>query len=160
MRNIREGDYMMKYRISIMTLIFWCILMKHPAEALCINVMQAHIRSGPGRQYPLVWDVYKYMPFEKVGRSLKGNWYAVKDVDGDVSWLHAGLVSDAFRCAVVKKKRANVRTGPSTRYRKASWSPAGQYESFRVQRIRGSWVKVKDAWNNSGWIHKGLLWVR
>jgi len=34
-----------------------------------------------------------------------------------------------------------------------------QYDSFRVLKTKGAWVKVKDDVNNSGWIHKDYLWI-
>jgi SH3-like domain-containing protein len=145
--------------------IFWCIafpltLMSVSAEAFCVKVPQANIRSGPGTKHELIWEVYKYMPFEKVGESSSGQWFAVKDVDGDVNWINKNLITDSFRCAVVKKSQVNVRVGPGTRYRKTGSSPAHQYSSFRVVKRRGPWIKVKDEWGKVGWINKSFLWVR
>jgi SH3-like domain-containing protein len=142
--------------MGIALLLLWPVC----AEPLCVNVSQANVRSGPGTQYELVWQVYKYMPFEKAGTSVSGQWYAVKDVDGDVNWLHKGLVTSSFRCAVVKESSVNVRKGPGTRFSKASWGPAKQYDSFRVIKKSGSWVKVKDEWGEVGWLHKKFLWMK
>jgi SH3-like domain-containing protein len=100
------------------------------------------------------------MPFEKVGASSSGKWYAVKDVDGDVNWISKGLTTNSFRCAVVKESQVNIRVGPGTRYRKTGSSPAQQYASFKVLKRRGSWVKVKDEWGKVGWISKRFLWIR
>ena len=59
------------------------------------------------------------MPFSKVGVSLSGEWYAVKDVDGDVNWMHKDLLTGKYKCAVVKTEEVNIRTGPGTRYSKS-----------------------------------------
>jgi SH3-like domain-containing protein len=139
-------------------LLFLCL--SWSADALCVKVSVANIRSGPGTQYGVVWRVYRYMPFEKVGESLPRGWYAVKDVDGEVNWLSRHLVAGDIRCAVVKKARTNVRKGPGMRYLKTLWSPAEQYSSFKVLRRWGSWVKVKSEWGEVGWIHKNNLWIR
>jgi SH3-like domain-containing protein len=141
-------------------LILFFLYLNCSAEALCVNVSTANIRSGPGTQYEVVWEVYRYMPFEKVGESLPRGWYAVKDVDGDVNWLSRNLVRQDVRCAVVKRVRTNVRKGPGTHYRKTFWGPAAQYSSFKVLRMKGAWVKVRSEWGEIGWIYKKNLWVR
>jgi SH3-like domain-containing protein len=131
-----------------------------PAEALCVKAATANIRSGPGIQYEAVWKVSKYMPFEKVGISVSKDWYAVRDVDDDVNWIHKDLVTDAFLCAVVKVSEVNVRKGPGTQYGKAYANPAGQYSSFRVVKNDQSWVEVKDESGKAGWIHSKFLWIQ
>ncbi len=136
-----------------------CLVFSTRSEALCTKVAKANIRSGPGTGHELIWEVYRDMPFEKVGESESGEWFAVRDVDGDVSWIHRNLVSSSYRCAVVKKATVNVRSGPGTRYRKTPWSPARQYDSFRVLKRQGSWIKVKDGWGGIGWIHRKFLWI-
>ena len=135
-------------------------LLPGPAGGLCVKVPTANVRSGPGKGYDLVWQVYQYMPFERVGTSSSGGWYAVRDVDGDVNWIHKALLTNSFECGVVKGSEVNVRRGPGARYGKASWGPAREYDSFRVLRRSGQWVKVKDELGGIGWIHKKFLWMK
>jgi SH3-like domain-containing protein len=129
------------------------------SHALCVKGSLVNVRSGPGTGYKSVWQVFRYMPLKKVGVSLSGDWYAVRDVDGDVSWIHKTLVTGAYRCAIVKSEIVNVRTGPGTHYPKKYSEPMKQYDSFRVLKTKGAWVRVKDDMNNSGWIHKRYLWI-
>lgn len=128
------------------------------ADALCIMVSEANLRQGPGTQYGKSWEVYKYMPFKKIGQ--RGNWYQVRDVDGDTHWVYRRLATHAMRCAVVKADEANVRKGPGTRYAKANFSPVEKYYSFKVVGSKGGWVKVQDEMLNSGWVAKKLLWIQ
>lgn len=130
------------------------------SNALCVKAQKANLRDGPGTNYEIVWEVYKYMPFLKVGVSLLGNWYAVRDVDGDVNWIHKGLVTNRYHCAVVKTEEVNVRTGPGTKYSKSYSSPAKKYYSFKVLKRKGIWVKVRDEWGDTGWIHRNYLWIQ
>ena len=141
--------------------MFFLIMILVPVNSygLCVKVPTANIRSGPGKNYEKVWQVYLYMPLKKVGVSLSGDWYAVRDVDGDVNWIYKSLVTNEYTCAVVKSDKANVRTGPGTTYKKKFSEPATQYESFRIIKRQGAWVEVKDELNNVGWIHKSLLWI-
>lgn len=130
------------------------------SSALCLKMSEANIRSGPGKNYEIIWQVYRFMPFEKVGISLSGNWYAIRDLDGDVGWVYKNLVTNKYRCAIVKSRVVNIRKGPGTNYAKAFSEPAQRYDTFRIIQRQGAWMKVKDEWNNVGWIHRDYLWVR
>jgi SH3-like domain-containing protein len=100
------------------------------------------------------------MPFLKVGVSLSGEWYAVRDVDGDVNWMHKRLLTNKYKCAVVKTDDVNIRTNPGTNYPKSSLSPAKKYYSFKVLKRKGMWVRVEDNWGGIGWIKRNYLWIQ
>lgn len=149
----------MKKRIFIPLALFIFALVITPySYALCVNVPEANLRSGPGTKYEKTWEVFKYMPLRKL--SKKGNWYKVKDVDGDIHWIYQKLVTDKIRCAAVKVDKANVRNGAGTNYSKKAMSPALKYDSFKVVKIAASWVKVVDEFGDVGWIFRKLLWVQ
>lgn len=150
----------MKKISVIIFIILFTVIIINPANALGIKVSKANLRTGPGKSYEIAWEVYKYMPLLKVGVSSSGNWYAVKDIDGDVNWIHKKLVTDKYQCAAVKAKEVNVRTGPGTNHSKSFLSPAKQYYSFKVLQKKGKWVKVKDEWGKTGWIHSSYLWIQ
>lgn len=128
------------------------------ASALCVTASKANLRGGPGSRYATSWTVGKYMPLKQLSR--KGNWYQVKDVDGDRHWIHRSLVSASMRCAVVKSKTAHMRSGPSTRNAKQPWSPVSRYYTGKVMQSKGRWVKVQDYEQDTGWIAKSLLWIQ
>jgi len=132
----------------------------HDASALCIKTAEANIRSGPGTEYEILWQAYRFMPVQHIGTSPSGSWYAVRDVDGDVGWIYKALVTGRYRCAVVKSQIVNVRKGPGTKYGKVFSEPAKRYDTFRIIKQKGVWVKVRDEWNSVGWIHKNYLWIR
>lgn len=144
---------------SVLCLTF-AIFAANPAHAVCVNASKANVRSGPGTWYEKLWEVYKYAPLQKVGVSLSGDWYAVRDVDGDVGWIDKKLVTDKYRCTVVKSDKVNVRKGPGTSKPLSSLSPAVHYDSFMVMEKRGSWIKVKDERGNTGWIDTEYLWIQ
>lgn len=150
---------MKKTSAILCTIFFIMIIIPNFSDALCVKIPKANLRSGPGTNYEIVWEVYKYMPFKKVGVSLSGDWYAVRDVDGDVNWKYKNLLTDKYRCAVVKTEKVNVRKGPGNNYPKSSLSPTVQYDSFKIMQKKGVWVKVKNEWHNVGWIHKNFLWI-
>jgi len=150
---------MKKIFVALGMILSVLFILKH-SNALCVSAQKANLRDGPGTNYEIAWEVYKYMPFSKVGISLSGEWYAVKDVDGDVNWIHKRLLTSRYRCAVVKTGEVNVRTGPGMNYSKSFFSPAKKYYSFRVLKRKGMWVRVKNEQGNIGWIHRNYLWIQ
>lgn len=144
--------------------IFFCGLMltllltlSSYAGALCVKASMANLRKGPGTKYKKTWHVFKYMPFKKLTK--KGKWYKVQDVDGDVHWIYSKLVTSKIDCAVVKVDKANVRSGPGKKFEKNALSPAIKYDSFKVIKRKGLWVKVIDEFGDTGWIFRKLLWI-
>jgi len=100
------------------------------------------------------------MPFKKVGVSLDGDWYAVEDVDGDVSWVKKRLTTSSYRCTVVNVDQVNMRRGPGLNYSKNPLGPIERYSRFRVLNIKGRWLKVTDGSNLTGWIHMDYVWIQ
>ena len=144
--------------ILILTSIFLLFfILQTSAYALCVKVPQANLRSGPGTKYEKTWEVFKYMPFKRL--SKKVNWYKVQDVDGDKNWIYKKLVTDRFDCAVVKVDKANIRSGPGTHFKKKHYSPSLKYDSYKVVKRNGKWVKVRDEFGDEGWIFRKLLWI-
>ncbi len=128
------------------------------AEALCISNKKANLRQGPGTHYEKLWQVFKYMPFKEMKK--KGNWYRVKDLDGDIYWVHRKLITKKYQCAVIKNNKTNLRKGPGTKYDLLSWSPVDKYFSMRVLQIKGKWVRVEDGVGDQGWVFRSLIWIQ
>ena len=127
-------------------------------HALCVSKGRANLRDGPGTKYRKLWEVYKYMPFRKLGS--KGLWYKVKDVDGDTYWIHKKLTSVAYKCAAVKKDKANFRKGPGLKYKKVIWSGQPKYFSMKVLKKKGRWVYIEDEQGDRAWVHSKLIWIQ
>lgn len=128
------------------------------AEALCISNKMANLRQGPGTHYEKLWQVFKYMPFKKMKK--KGSWYRVKDLDGDIYWVHKKLVTQRYKCAVIKQNKTNLRKGPGTKYDLISWSPVDKYFSVKVLQIKGKWVRIEDGVGDKGWVSRSLIWIQ
>ena len=147
----------MKNFLVVNVVFFLLFAFNHYADALCVTVPEANLRSGPGTNYEKTWEVFKYMPFKKL--SQKGNWYKVQDVDGDMHWIYRKLVTGKFECAVVKVDKANVRSGPGTKFDKKYFSPSLKYDSYKVLTRKGKWVKVLDEFGETAWIFRKLVWI-
>ena len=152
----------MKTRFTIFstTIIVGVLILVSSAAALCVNVSKANLRSGPGKNHEVTWQVYMYMPFEKVEESTDKKWYAVKDCDGDTYWIHRNLVTNRYRCAVVRVDKARLRTGPGAHFPTVKESPARKYHTYRVISSKNGWLRLRDEWSDTGWIRKDLLWIK
>ena len=151
----------MKKWLTVVAMILSLVLTASQAGALCVGVSKANLRNGPGTSYEVAWQVFRYMPLKKVGVSDSGQWYAVEDADGDVTWIRKDLVTDKYKCAVVSAaEEVNVRTGPGTKFPKGRMGPAKQYYSFKLLKKQGPWLKVRDEWGGIGWIHRSYMWTR
>lgn len=133
-------------------------LFNSPAQALCIKAKKANLRAGPSTRKQITWEVFKYMPLRKLKR--KGSWYQVKDFEGDNHWVYKTLITSQYQCAVVKTDKANLRTGPGTKYRQPLDLPSvDKYTVFKLVRIKGSWAQVKDSFGDTYWIFRKLVWI-
>lgn len=112
-----------------------------------------NMRSGPGTQHEVQWQLHRGFPLKVVQR--KGTWLKVQDFEGDSGWVSRRLTSSTPH-HIVKVTRANVRSGPGTRYKLLGSAEYG--EVLRTLKREGNWVQVRRANNQRGWISKRLLW--
>lgn len=129
------------------------------SNGLCVKSQRANLRTGPDTKFPKSWEVFEFMPLEKIGQ--KGGWIQVRDVDGERHWVRSDLVTEQFLCAVVRIERGNLRKGPGLKYPLAEASPVLRYSTFRVlSRSKNGWLKVVDAYGSSYWVSEKVVWIR
>jgi len=112
-----------------------------------------NMRSGPGPNTQILWELKKGYPLEVVKRQNK--WLQVRDFEGDSGWVFSSLTSSSPH-HIVKRPTANVRSGPGTQHRIVGKAVYG--EVVRTRENRGRWVRVERAGAPNGWIAKSLLW--
>ena len=86
--------FFLKISILIFLFTFGTLWPTTKAEALCIKEKRANLRKGPGLHYEKLWEVFRYMPFRQL--SKKGEWVRIKDLDGDVYWVHKRLTTTSL----------------------------------------------------------------
>jgi SH3-like domain-containing protein len=123
------------------------------AQQLCVQASRANLRSGPGTDSRITWEVNRYMPLIQV--AVEGDWIKVKDVDGDLHWIYAPLVTDKIDCVTISAPKANIRKKPSTRSEK--WFTVEKYTSFKRIGSEDKWVKVEYE-GETMWIYNSLVW--
>ena len=97
--------------ITLFFLLLWGSVAS--AERLAVAVSIANIRSGPGRNYDILWAVEKYHPLNVIQKS--GQWYHFRDFEEDEGWIHKTLLGQ-FASVITKKDNCNIRSGPDTRF--------------------------------------------
>lgn len=134
-----------------------CLVLFHtPAfarEMVSIKGNIVNMRSGPSTDAQILWELERGYPLEVLQR--KGNWLQVRDFENDKGWVARSLTART-RYHIVKAKVANIRSGPSTRYRVVGKSE--RYDLMRTRGAKAGWIKVQSASGVTGWVSKNLLW--
>ncbi|ADH86989.1 SH3 domain-containing protein [Desulfurivibrio alkaliphilus] len=122
-------------------------------EMVSVDRPKINMRSGPGTNHSILWELGKGYPLMVIGR--QGNWMKVRDFEGDEGWVYQPLVGRTPHL-VVKVPVANIRSGPGTRYRLVGQA---RYGVVLQTMERGSgWVKVRHENGLTGWMSRDLLW--
>jgi SH3-like domain-containing protein len=132
------------------------LLMASMADAITLVSIKGdsvNMRSGPGENYSVLWELGKGFPLKVLGK--KGNWTKIEDFEGDVGWVYGKLLGRKAHM-IVKKKRINVRSGPGSSYRLVGKANYGVV--FKTIKNDKGWVKVKHENGLTGWIKRSLLW--
>jgi len=143
----------MKRIILYAVLIFLLGAGTASARRLSVASPKANVRSGPGLNHEILWSVGKYYPVDIVKKS--GNWYKIRDFEGDIGWMHRSLLKK-IPAVIVKGALVNVRSGPGMKYRVLFQAEKGV--SFKLLKKKKNWLKVRHADGDIGWIHKSLVW--
>jgi len=123
------------------------------ADRLSVTASTANIRSGPGTQHDILWQVEKYHPLSVI--KTTGSWYYFRDYEGDTGWIHKSLVGTT-PTVITASARSNVRSGPGKTHKVLSSIESGV--PFKILERKGRWVHVQHGDGDRGWIHESLLW--
>jgi SH3-like domain-containing protein len=143
----------MKRRLIIFTLLMLMVPSSALAERLAVASNISNIRSGPGTQYDVIWQVEKYYPVDVIRKT--GEWVLFRDFEGDEGWIHQSLLDNTVT-VVIKKDQCNIRSGPGADYPTLFRGDKGI--PFKVLGKKGDWLQIKHADGDRGWIHKALVW--
>ncbi len=123
------------------------------AERSAVTGKVANIRYGPGTRYEIFFQAEMYYPIEILEKS--GNWFKVKDFEGDVGWIHKSLVGKV-PSVITTEPVCNIRSGPGMNYKIRFITERGV--PFQVLERKGNWIHVRHSEGYEGWIHKSLVW--
>lgn len=123
------------------------------AEMVSIKGSIVNMRSAPGTDATVMWELERGYPLQVIGR--KGSWLQVRDFENDKGWVARALTGRTPH-HIVKAKVANIRSGPGTQHRIVG--KAERYDLMRTRGSRADWVRVERGDGVKGWIAKRLLW--
>jgi len=144
------------FPVFLLLVFFFTNLFVLPGEAsserLSVTSDIANIRSGPGTNFKVLWQIEKFHPVVIINK--QGNWYQFKDFENDRGWIHKSLLRDIE--TVITKKGCNIRSGPGTSHKIAFTAEKGI--PFKVLKRQGKWIRVQHADGDTGWIFSALVW--
>ena len=123
------------------------------AETKSVRVKTANFREAPSSEADVLFTADRHYPVEILDR--KRGWAKVKDFEGEIAWVAERLLTNK-PAVVVTVERANVRESPARSARvisHGSWSDA-----FAVEDTRGVWIQIRIDDDESGWIHRSVVW--
>ncbi|MFH2122156.1 MAG: SH3 domain-containing protein [Pseudomonadota bacterium] len=149
---------------KIKTIVYTTIIL---ALAVCTNSLaemkstsgeKISLRTGPGEQYSVKWELGNGYPVKII--SQKGKWTKIQDFENDSGWVYASMLNKEPHVIVKvnkgKNKKINIRSGPGTKYSVVGKAYYGVV--FEKKEQKKGWVKVKHESGLEGWIEKSLVW--
>jgi len=135
-------------------MLFGAALSCQAQEMVSITRDTVNMRVSPGMGGEVRWELSRHYPLKVLQR--QGNWLKVRDFEGDVGWVATRLTS-RMPTMIVKANRANIRSGPGTRYRIVARAKYG--DLLKTKKQSGRWVNVTLPHNRkSGWVARALVW--
>lgn len=118
-----------------------------------ISASRAHMRTGPGRNFPASW-LYQRAGLPVRVIEIYENWRKVEDPDGTQGWMLVNLLSSE-RTAMVRGEIATMHDQPSAGSRIAYRIEPGV--SGRISQCGEGWCRL-DVHGRAGFIAVRHLW--
>lgn len=139
--------------VSLFLLCFTLPSTLYAEGRLSVQKPTVHVRSGPGTQYPILWDAELNYPVQVLEE--KDKWVRFRDFEGYEGWIYRSLLAKT-ETVVVKRGKVNVRSGPGTNHDVAFLVEKGV--PFKVLTRKDDWIKIQHADGDQGWIKRDLVW--
>lgn len=154
--EVRYGGGMrirIMWRWGLVACLLMCSAAAYAGQRLSVSAKEAKIRAGAGNNFDVVWRAEKYYPFLLVKKS--GDWYLIKDFEGDEGWVHKSLVG-AAETVITSKPKCIFRAEPKPDAKVLFTIGAGI--PFKVIKRSGKWLLVEHADGDKGWVQNTMVW--
>ena len=112
----------------------------------------ANIRTGPGKRYPIKWQISrKNVPVEVLAEFEQ--WRKIRDVSGDEGWVHQSMLSS--NRFVILQSQQILRKSDSQSSRPVAKLEAGFIAKLKTCTEEWCQVEVNDI---SGWALRSGVW--
>lgn len=119
-----------------------------------IKAKEANVRVGPGTRYPTKWVIMKqYMPVEIIAEFEY--WRQIKDINGDIGWVHKSVLSSRRGCITINKNPVDV-----TKQANNSSEIIARIETgviCKIHKCVEEYCEIS-ANNEKGWIKRSAIW--
>lgn len=153
MNHLNENAAVKGTLVVLIAMLFVLPCVVFAQERLAVTAGIANLRYGPGTKHEQLWQVEQYHPLLVLEK--QGEWYRIKDYEGDQAYIHESLVSK-IRSVITVKNQCNIRSKPGKKSQVLFTAEKGV--PFKVLERKGNWIKVKHADGDTGWIYKTLVW--
>lgn len=126
---------------------------RKPPYFASISAGKAHMRTGPGRNYPASW-LYQRADLPVKVVEIYNDWRKVEDPDGTQGWMLVGLLS-AQRTAVVVGTIVEMRDSPRLNAR-INWRAAPGVVG-RISTCQRGWCWF-DVRGRAGYVEQNRIW--
>ncbi|WNO52936.1 SH3 domain-containing protein [Stakelama saccharophila] len=114
---------------------------------------KAHLRTGPGRNYPINW-LYRRADLPIKVIDIYGDWRKIEDPDGTQGWMHVGLLASR-RTAIITDGIAALRDAADAAA-PINWR-AEPGVVGRLSDCEGGWCYF-DVKGRGGYVEQTHLW--
>lgn len=113
-----------------------------------------YMRVGPGEDYAIKWVYHrKGLPVEVLGSY--DAWRRVKDMDGEIGWIHTALLSKERTAVVIGESIATVTRSHETGSEAVAKARPGSVGTLRHCEGQACEVKFDGL---EGWVPRARLW--
>ena len=114
---------------------------------------EANLRTGPGRQYPILW-IYRRPGLPLLVVDEYGPWRKLRDRDGEEGWMHRSLLSGR-RMAIITGTKRDLFARPDRNSPVRIEAEGGV--TGQIRDCRPLWCRLEIE-GISGWIERRFLW--
>ena len=130
-----------------------CNSLAHADQRLSVSTSEAKVRVGAGNNFDVIWKAEKYYPF----RVLKkvGDWYHVKDYEGDEGWVHQSQVGNT-PTVITSNAKCSLRSEPKSDAKVLF--TVGPGIPFKILKHNNNWLLLEHADGDKGWLQESVVW--
>ncbi len=125
-------------------------------QFISLKGSKAHLRTGPGRNFPIEW-VYQArgLPLKVVAQYDK--WYKVEDIEGSSGWMHHSLFSSNRTVQIRAQNSVSLQSEPTYASQPIAWIDTNVVGIVIECPKASAWCEA-DFNKYRGYIERKVIW--